>query len=242
MTKNKTLKNKTFHEGCQMSRTNIYQYKKSIGQSTFEVQQKVDLIEFYLTNDLADAEISCEILRDKYKWKSKNGRLNSNKLLSLLLEKAGLTNSICFLRSDSIEETLVKMGFVDTKTLRAAKSDVVQRANLGICVDCPRGVLKWRYKTVITEDETVKYVYTSNSNSPQDEDETNSFHETMLSCLFRHIRNSLAHNNTYFFENGNVLFVDFDTNKKLSAMLLIKKQVLLEWRDLIIAGPQKDDE
>ncbi|MCD7958868.1 MAG: hypothetical protein LUF89_05060 [Ruminococcus sp.] len=242
MAENKTLKNKSAHNECNKPHTNIYQHKRSIGQSSFEAQQKVDIIEFYLTNDLADAEISREILRDKYKWKSKNGRLNSNKLLSLLLEKSGLTNSICFLRSDSIDETLVKMGFVDTKTLRAAKNDVVQRANLDICIDCPRGVLKWRYKTVITEDETVKYVYTSNSNSLQDEDETNKYHETMLSCLFRHIRNSFAHNNTYFFENGNVLFVDFDINKELSAMLLIKKQVLLEWRDLIIAGPPKDDE
>ena len=241
MKENKSLKNKTAHDACEQTHTNIYTYKKSIGQSSFDIQQKVDIIDFYLTYDLADAELAREILRDKYKWKNKTGHLNSQKLLSLLLEKAGLTNSICFLRSDSINETLVKMGFVDTNTLRAAKSDTEKRSNLKICIDCPRGVLKWRYKTVITEDETIKFISSSNSNCSQDEDETNKFHETMLSCLFRHIRNSLAHNNTYFFDNGNVLFVDFDTNKELSAMLLIRQQVLLEWRELIMAGPQDDD-
>lgn len=241
MAENKTLKNKTAHENCQNARINIYQYKTSIGQSLFGLQEKVDIVEFYLTNDLADAETSRTILRDKYGWKNNSGRLNSSKLLSLMLEKAELTNSICFLRSDSIEETLIKMGFVDSKTIRGAKNDIVQRQNLNICIDCPRGVLKWRYKSVITEDEAIQFVYSANSNTPQEEDETNKFHETMLSCLFRHIRNSLAHNNTYFFENGNLLLVDFDTNKELSAMLLIRQQILLDWMNLIIAGPQDNE-
>lgn len=118
----------------------------------------------------------------------------------------------------------------------------MERQNLRICVECPRGVLKWRYKSIITEDEDVMFISSPNSNSSQDDDETNDQHETMLSCLFRHIRNSFAHNNTYFFENGNLLLIDFDGKNKVSAMLLIRQQTLFDWMALIAAGPQETEE
>lgn len=241
---NKTLKNKNAHDSCHIIPTLYFPHKIGIGQSQFSLQEKVDIVDFYLTHDLADADLAREILRDKYGWKNSSGKLNSTVLLNHMLQEAGLSNSICFLRSDSIDDTLVKMGFVNSDTVKKAKNNVVERQNLRICIECPRGVLKWRYKSTITEDEELKFISSKNSNSPQEEedDETNDQHEAMLSCLFRHIRNSFAHNNTYFFENGNLLLIDFDSKNKVSAMLLIRQQTLLDWRALIIAGPQETEE
>lgn len=57
--------------------------------------------------------------------------------------------------------------------------------------------------------------------------------ETRMECLFRHIRNSLAHNHTYMFENGNTMLEDSDDNESLSAKILIPRDALLEWMEIV---------
>lgn len=109
MAENKSLKYKNAHDSCQIIPTLYYPHKISIGQSQLALQQKVNIVDFYLTHDLADAALAREILRDRYGWKNSRGNLNSQALLRLMLQAAGLSNSLCFLRSDSIDETLVKM-------------------------------------------------------------------------------------------------------------------------------------
>lgn len=51
-------------------------------------------------------------------------------------------------------------------------------------------------------------------------------------CLFTHIRNAMAHGNTFFFDNGNVLLEDKDKGK-ITAMILISVQALVEWIRII---------
>ena len=51
--------------------------------------------------------------------------------------------------------------------------------------------------------------------------------------VLTHIRNSLAHGNTYFFENGNVLFEDKDMKGIITARIILKQQTLLDWISLI---------
>ena len=50
--------------------------------------------------------------------------------------------------------------------------------------------------------------------------------------LLEHIRNSFAHGNTYFFENGMMLLEDKNGNK-ITARMLVKQKVLLDWINLI---------
>lgn len=50
--------------------------------------------------------------------------------------------------------------------------------------------------------------------------------------LLEHIRNSFAHGNTYFFENGMMLLEDKNGNK-ITARILLKQKVLLDWINLI---------
>ena len=87
--------------------------------------------------------------------------------------------------------------------------------NLGerICINHPRAVLKQNYSVSIQEDGNVLL----------------SQKETRMECLFRHIRNSFAHNHTYCFENDSVLLEDCEENGKISARILMPKQALIDW-------------
>ena len=63
------------------------------------------------------------------------------------------------------------------------------------CIECPRAVLKHNTKIQIDEYGKVNI---------KDDD------GNRMICLFRHIRNSLAHGNIYFFKNGNMMLEDFE--------------------------------
>ena len=86
-----------------------------------------------------------------------------------------------------------------------------------ICVEHPRAVLKQNFKVTVLEDGTAVIAQ----------------QESRLECLFRHIRNSLAHNHTYLFENNNILLEDCEENGKVSARILIPRDSLLEWIKII---------
>lgn len=64
-------------------------------------------------------------------------------------------------------------------------------------------------------------------------DEAGSFRftesENRMEALFRHIRNSLAHNRTYVFDNNFVLLEDCDENENITARILVKAETLLQW-------------
>lgn len=74
-----------------------------------------------------------------------------------------------------------------------------------ICCDHARGVLKQGFKLNAKENGEIKV-----SNS-----------ETRMECLFRHIRNSLAHGRTYVFNNGFIMLEDLDESGVISAKLLV---------------------
>lgn len=127
------------------------------------------------------------------------GSANISKLEGKLLKSSGIS-TFCFIKSDSISETLEEMNLGDK-----------------ICIDHPRAVLKQSIKVTIYEDCKVEVKQ----------------QETRMECLFRHIRNSLAHNHTYLFDNGNILLEDCDDNGKISARILMPKDALIEWMKII---------
>lgn len=51
--------------------------------------------------------------------------------------------------------------------------------------------------------------------------------------VLTHIRNSLAHGNTYFFENGNVLLEDKDPRGSITSRILLRQRTLLDWISII---------
>lgn len=100
-------------------------------------------------------------------------------------------------------------------------NDTLKNMNLdnNICVCHPRAVIKMKCKVKYTEDFQFKII-------------TN---ETRLECLFRHIRNALAHNMTYFFDKKYLLLADKE-DEIITARILLKKETLLEWKKIIVNG------
>ena len=90
-----------------------------------------------------------------------------------------------------------------------------------ICIEHPRAVLKQNFSVKVYENGTAKISET----------------ESRMECLFRHIRNSIAHNHTYYFDNDNIILEDRDEDQKnISAVILIPKQALLDWIDIVDAN------
>lgn len=86
------------------------------------------------------------------------------------------------------------------------------------CVSHPRAVLKQDFNCNVLEDGNAEIANK----------------ETRMECLFRHIRNSLAHNRVYVFDNGNIVLEDADEkNETITARILLNKSTLSEWIKVI---------
>lgn len=87
-----------------------------------------------------------------------------------------------------------------------------------ICSEHPRAVLLMKFSADFSENGEIKV-------NPS---------ETRMVCLFRHIRNSIAHNRTYVFDNGNmILLEDCEDKETLTARILLPTRSLLEWVRII---------
>lgn len=51
--------------------------------------------------------------------------------------------------------------------------------------------------------------------------------------VLTHIRNSFAHGNTYFFDNGNMMLEDKDQRGGITARMILHKSTLIDWISLI---------
>ncbi len=124
-----------------------------------------------------------------------------------------------------LEKELIRVAALTLVFLRSDSIDnTINSMNLDskICCVHARGVLKQGFKLNAKENGEIKV-----SNS-----------ETRMECLFRHIRNSLAHGRTYIFNNGFIMLEDADESGVMSARLLIKAQSLIDWME-IIDNPDK---
>ena len=81
-----------------------------------------------------------------------------------------------------------------------------------ICISHPRAVLMQNFTCSTDENEKV----------------TLKSEENRINAIFRHIRNALAHGNTFFFDNGMCLLEDKD-GKRRTAGILIPSRSLLDW-------------
>lgn len=128
--------------------------------------------------------------------------------LKQMLELAGITNDTCkILPCTTMPSTIKSLGLETS-----AKDKNGNKVEIGIDIDTPR--LCCIQKFTVTDEQGI---------SPAG---------SAAECLLTHIRNSFAHGNTYFFDNGNVLLEDKDGNK-ITARILIPVRLLLEWIILI---------
>lgn len=116
-----------------------------------------------------------------------------------------------------LERALLKasslQSFVFIKSWQIKNTLTNMDLNDSICISHERAVLKLNGKAEIEEDGLFRFVESENR----------------MESLFRHIRNSLAHNRTFVFDNGFILLEDCDENENISARILVKIQTLIEW-------------
>lgn len=120
----------------------------------------------------------------------------------------------------SLESQLLKSsGIQSFIMLKSARADMTINAmQLGdeICAEHPRAIMTLSCKTVVNEDGTV----------------TVTPHETRMVCLFRHIRNALAHGLCYVLPNGNLLLDDKNEYGKTASMVIHAK-TLANWVQIV---------
>lgn len=123
----------------------------------------------------------------------------------------------------AIENELIKRAklesnicFIRSTTCKDTLS-AMDLSNDMICIEHPRAVLLQKYSTTVDENEKISF---------------SGGGENHVNCLFRHIRNSFSHGNTYFFENGAILLEDKEKSK-ITAEILITQQTLLDWIKII---------
>ena len=123
---------------------------------------------------------------------------------------------------NKLEGLLLEKAGIQTFCMKKTKTikETLLKMNLNdeICVAHPRAVMIINNEVVYTEDSKFE-VKTK---------------ETRMACLFRHIRNALAHNLTYSFDNGNIMLEDMESdNNNTTARILLKKETLLDWIKII---------
>lgn len=123
-----------------------------------------------------------------------------------------------------LEGQLLKSSGINTFCILKSNSieETLAAMNLGakICAEHPRAVLKQNAKAVMHEDGSVEVRQ----------------EETRMECLFRHIRNSIAHNHTYLFDNDNIMLEDNEENGKITARIVMPRKALLDWIEIITQG------
>lgn len=106
---------------------------------------------------------------------------------------------------------LASFCIIRNKTIKDTLSQM-DLSNDRICISHSRAVLAQNFTYESDENEIVKI----------------KSGESRINAIFRHIRNSFAHGNTYFFPNGNCLLIDKD-GSKTAAAILVPKQALWDW-------------
>lgn len=122
----------------------------------------------------------------------------------------------------ALERKLAEAADIEAFCIVRSKSvkDTLQQMGLSqdrICTVHPRAVLMQNFHVDIDENEKPKIIS----------------EESRIHSLFRHIRNSFAHGNTYFFSNGMCLLEDKDGATKITAEILIPCKALITWIGIV---------
>lgn len=95
------------------------------------------------------------------------------------------------------------------------------------CVEHPRAILKQDFGINVMESGQAEVLSK----------------ETRMVCLFRHMRNAIAHNHIYIFDNGNMVLEDVDAqNNDITARILLKKSTLIDWITVVKKENSSKDE
>lgn len=167
--------------------------------------------------DSSFSEHECNIIWDFY---VSHAISDKNTIDNLLAYGWSITNS----KTDgypALEKSLANAaGLAEFHLIRSTDiKDTLSAMSLTgtmVCIDHPRAVMKRNASTKVNENETLEFTES----------------EGRVLCIMRHVRNSLAHNNTYFFQNDMLMLEDKEKTK-ITARILMEKKALLDWIKII---------
>lgn len=116
----------------------------------------------------------------------------------------------------SLESRLLRVsGITSFVMLKSSKADeTIKAMKLGdeICAEHPRAVLTQECRTTVNEDGSI----------------SNTVRESRMVCLFRHVRNAIAHGQSFVLPNNNLILEDKNDFGK-TASILIPSKTLVDW-------------
>lgn len=116
----------------------------------------------------------------------------------------------------SLESKLLRVsGITSFVMLKSSKADeTIKAMKLGdeLCTKHPRAVLTLECRTTVNEDGSI----------------SNTARESRMVCLFRHVRNAIAHGQSYVLPNNNLILDDKNDFGKTASMLIPSK-TLVDW-------------
>ena len=205
----KTAFNENYRHCCNETKLDFSNQAKIIS-AMYEDKEASRLMSFYLCLGATSGEAGSTTT---IKTLADYGWRGSSQLTSLerkLLSTSGIC-SFCMLESNKIDATLEAMDLTEN-----------------ICPVHPRAVIQ----------HTVSKIYFKEDGKLQ----VDHVDQNRMQCLFRHIRNSIAHGLTYEVSDDCLLLEDRGTKDKgrsVTARILVEKQSLIDWIDVIEKGPSK---
>lgn len=87
-----------------------------------------------------------------------------------------------------------------------------------ICIEHPRALLQKPVTLSLREDGSIQKL---------------SNNESRMQNLFRHLRNGIAHGQTYVFPTAKTILIEDRKGNSPTARILVKKETLLKWIDIV---------
>ncbi len=172
-----------------------------------------NILDFYIAHAMCKT-CANERKVTEYGWRGSTSKTEGYPaLLDALLNAADIHNTeeqvnFTVIYGERMEKTLCEMGFL----YQDGKKYVF---STDICTTHPRIVLLGEYNLSYDENN-IEYASIVDK-------------ETEALCLFRHIRNALAHSIVYEYDDMLLLVDKNERSETITACILIKKQTLEEW-------------
>ena len=192
-------------------------------QTGFTAEERLELLDFLCVKPLSDEEFREDVLKS-HNWIKENDQSDSTSFYNAVLLCAMLKQSIFYVKGITFD--MLQSFGCDLFTPENVASGVARCS-----FTPPRAILQQTIPPLKAELNDDMQVEVSYKNEQKE--------EPLIQCLFRHLRNSIAHDFTYV-KGDDVLFVDFAPKRsRITAVICVKKKTLTDWISLVKYGKTK---
>lgn len=219
-------KNFEFHKNLSCSSKVVFHKNKisfTDAETQLSAEQRLSLLNFFFVKTLSEKEFRDEQLK-RTLWVTSDDKPATNSLYKALIKVAGLTDSIYYASSILFPD-------FDSFGFYMFDANNIKNGVASCCVEHPRAILARKIPELTAKlDSNMKVNVSFKDNKEV---------EPKIQCLFRHLRNAIAHDNTYFI-GDKVLFIDYDpSGRGLTGAVLLSSQTLFDWITLVNNGRTK---